>query len=75
GAAAQDLKSNDPLLNKKKVTLPELTAVKTKDSDEEIKMMLIQMVISSVLGPMFATVFGAATAAGKTTAAGSTPAK
>ena len=60
GAAAQDLKRNDPQMNKKKVSLPEPKAVKDDKGDEEIKKMLLQMIISSVLGPMFATVFGAA---------------
>ena len=65
GAAAQDLKRNDPQLNKKKVNLPEPKPAvdDSKAADEEMKKMLMQMIISSVLGPMFSTVFGAATAA------------
>lgn len=58
GAAAQDLKRSDPQLNKSKVSLPEPKPVKDDKGDEEIKKMIIQMLISSVLGPMFGSVFG-----------------
>jgi len=58
GAAAQDLKRNDPQLSKKKVNLPEPKPVKEDKGDEEMKKMIIQMLISNVLGPMFGSVLG-----------------
>ncbi|MEI7481940.1 MAG: hypothetical protein WCK75_06285 [Elusimicrobiota bacterium] len=70
GAAAQDLKTNDPQLSKKKVTLPVPKAVKDDSADEEIKKMLIQMIISSLLGPMFSSMFSAG--AGEMGATGAT---
>ena len=64
GSAAQDLKRNDPQLNKSKVAPPTPKAVKDPNSDdEEMKKMLMQMLMSSVIGPMFSTAFGAATPA------------
>ena len=59
GAAAQDLKRSDPEINKKKVTLPQPTAVKDDNSDEEMKKMIIQTVLNSVLG-MFGSMIGSA---------------
>ena len=66
GAAAQDLKRNDPQLSKSKVSLPEPKPVKddSKAADEEMKKMIMQMLISSVIGPMFSSIFTVAPAAG-----------
>ena len=65
GAAAQDLKRNDPQLSKSKVSLPEPKPVKddSKAADEEMKKMIMQMLISSVIGPMFSSIFAVAPAA------------
>jgi len=70
-AAAQDLKRSDPSLSKNKSTIPEPKVGKdeSKEADEEMKKMIVQMLISSVLGPMFSSVFGAATAAPAATGA------
>lgn len=60
GAAAQDLKRNDPQINKKNVTLPTPKPLIT--DDERAKQMLIQivmqLVMSSLMGPMFGTMAG-----------------
>jgi len=53
GQAAQDLKKNDPNLSSHKVQMPEPTAVKTDDSDAEMKKMIMQMIIQATLGSMF----------------------
>ena len=63
-AAAQDLKRSDPSLSKNKSTIPEpkVSVDKSKEADEAMKKMIVQMLISSVIGPMFSSIFGAATA-------------
>ncbi|OGR42363.1 MAG: hypothetical protein A2X35_01275 [Elusimicrobia bacterium GWA2_61_42] len=53
GQTAQDLKKNDPNMSKHKVNIPEPKPVKDDKSDEEMKKMLMQMIIQNVLGPMF----------------------
>ncbi|MDP2865462.1 MAG: hypothetical protein Q8O90_04390 [Elusimicrobiota bacterium] len=56
GQTAQDLKKNDPSLNKTKVTPPaEPEDVTDKDEEmkQQIKMMIIQMVLKSLLGAVF----------------------
>ena len=57
GQAARDLKTNDPKLNSSKVTPPAPKPVEDKEStEEEIKKMLMQMIIQSTLGEMFGSV-------------------
>lgn len=58
GQTAQDLKKNDPNISKHKVTMPEPKPVKADKSDEEMKKMIIQMLISGLLGPMFGAMAG-----------------
>lgn len=53
GQTAQDLKKSDPNLSKHKVNIPEPKPVKDDKSEEEMKKMIIQMLIQSCLGPMF----------------------
>ncbi|MDA8244348.1 MAG: hypothetical protein M0025_09560 [Elusimicrobia bacterium] len=55
GEAAQDLKKNDPNLNKTKVTPPTPKDVTNKDDEmkQQMKMMIIQMVLKMVLGAVF----------------------
>jgi hypothetical protein len=55
GQTAQDLKKSDPNINKHKVNIPEPKPAKDDKSDEEMKKMLLQMIISNVLGPMFSS--------------------
>ena len=63
-AAAQDLKRSDPSLSKNKSTIPEpkVGEDKSKEADEAMKKMIIQMLISSVIGPMFSSIFSAGAA-------------
>lgn len=49
GQTAQDLKKNDPGLNKHKVTLPEPKVAKDEDADAEMKKQIMQMIIQAVL--------------------------
>ncbi len=58
-AAAQDLKRSDPSLSKNKSTIPEpkVSVDKSKEADEAMKKMIVQMLISSVLGPMMGSIF------------------
>jgi len=58
GQTAQDLKKNDPNISKYKVTMPEPKPVKDDKSDQEMKKMIMQMLISSFLGPMFGAMAG-----------------
>jgi hypothetical protein len=53
GQAAQDLKKNDPSLSSHKVQLPEPTAVEADNTDEQLKRMIMQMIIQATLGQMF----------------------
>jgi hypothetical protein len=53
GQAAQDLKRNDPSLSSHKVQMPEPKPTKTDDSEEEMKKMIMQMIIQATLGSMF----------------------
>jgi hypothetical protein len=55
GAAAADLKKSDPSINKTKVSPPKLdTDANTKQSeDEQMKQMIIQMIIKAALGMAF----------------------
>ncbi|OGR67303.1 MAG: hypothetical protein A2081_01530 [Elusimicrobia bacterium GWC2_61_19] len=55
GQTAQDLKKSDPNISKHKVAMPEPKPVKDEKADEEMKKMLLQMIIQNVLGPMFNT--------------------
>jgi len=55
GQTAQDLKKSDPNMSKHKVAMPEPKPVKDEKADEEMKKMLLQMIIQNVLGPMFNT--------------------
>ncbi|OGS08581.1 MAG: hypothetical protein A2270_01950 [Elusimicrobia bacterium RIFOXYA12_FULL_51_18] len=58
GAAAQNLKANDPSLNKNASTIPEPKAAAKDDSEEAdkaMKKMLLEMLMSNVLGPMFSS--------------------
>jgi hypothetical protein len=52
GAAAQDLKRNDPQISRKKVSMPE-PKPEVADEDQKMKEMLIQMLLSSLLGGLF----------------------
>jgi len=52
GAAAQDLKRNDPQVSSKKITLPEPEPAQA-DEDAEMKKMIVQMLLSSLLGGLF----------------------
>jgi len=65
GEAAQDLKRSDPTLSKNKSNIPEPKVAKdeSKEADEAMKKMIIQMLISSVIGPMFSSIFSAGAAA------------
>lgn len=49
GQTAQDLKKNDPGLNKHKITLPEPNVAKDEDADAEMKKQIIQMIIQAVI--------------------------
>jgi len=49
GQTAQDLKKNDPGLNKHKVTLPEPKVAKDENANAEMKKMIMQMIIQAVL--------------------------
>ncbi len=49
GQTAQDLKKNDPGLNKHKITLPEPKATKDEDADAEMKKQIMSMIIQAVL--------------------------
>jgi len=53
GQAAQDLKKNDPSLSSHKIRLPEPKVAKADTSDEEMKKMIMQMIIQATLGQMF----------------------
>ncbi|HAF96051.1 MAG: hypothetical protein A2021_02950 [Elusimicrobia bacterium GWF2_52_66] len=53
GQAAQDLKRNDPSLNSHKVQLPQPKVVKVDDTDEQLKKMIMQMIIQATLGQIF----------------------
>jgi hypothetical protein len=50
GEAAQDLKRNDPQLSSKRITVPEPVVDKDAEADEEMKKMILQMLMSSLLG-------------------------
>ena len=52
-AAAQDLKRNDPSMSSKKITIPEPKVDKDAEADEEMKRMILQMLLSSMLGGLF----------------------
>ena len=53
-SAASDLKNSDPKMNKPTFTPPKPKPEKDKtDENEEFKKMLIQMLIQSLLGPIF----------------------
>ncbi|MBI4801400.1 MAG: hypothetical protein HY796_02640 [Elusimicrobia bacterium] len=58
GEAVADFKKSDPKRNNKKITLPEPkpTEDKSKEADEEFKRMLMQMIIQSLLGPIFSNI-------------------
>jgi hypothetical protein len=66
GNLDQDLKRNDPSLNKKAIKPPEPKAENAIGSssstaagvseDDKIKMMIVQMMISSILGPVFGAI-------------------
>lgn len=49
GETMQDLKKSDPSISKHKVTLPEPKAEKDKDASEEMKKMIIQMIIQALM--------------------------
>jgi hypothetical protein len=49
GQTAQDLKKNDPSLNKHKVTLPEVTPQKDDDAAKQMKQMMMQMLMQMVM--------------------------
>ena len=49
GEVAADLKKSDPSISKKKVKLPEPKAEKDDKASDEMKQMIIQMIISAVL--------------------------
>jgi len=56
GGATQNLKANDPSLNKNASTIPEPKAAAkddSEDADKAMKKMLLEMLMSNVLGPMF----------------------
>lgn len=53
GQAAQDLKKNDPNLSSHKVQMPEPKVAKADDSEEEMKKMIMQMIIQATLGSVF----------------------
>lgn len=56
--AEVDLKRSDPNLSKKKITLPQPTKDEdeSKKMEEQIKMMLLQMLIQATLGPIFGAI-------------------
>lgn len=56
GDTAADLKKSDPNLNKKKISMPEPEPAMDDDNDEMYKQMLIKMLLSATLGPMFGAV-------------------
>jgi len=61
GQTAQDLKKNDPSLNKTKVTPPAAPEDVTDENEEmkkQIKMMIIKMVLQAVLGPILGLAAG-----------------
>jgi hypothetical protein len=49
GQTAQDLKKNDPSLSKYKVNLPEPVAKKDDTAEQQMKQMIIQMVVQALL--------------------------
>ena len=49
GQTAQDLKKNDPGMNKHKITLPEPKVAKDVDADAEMKKQIMSMIIQAVL--------------------------
>lgn len=54
GQATGNLKRNDPSLNKSKVTPPAVTPAKeVKDPNEEMKKMIIQLIIKAAMGMAF----------------------
>ena len=53
GQAAQDLKKSDPSLSSHKVQLPEVSKPKEDNTDEEMKKMIMQMIIQATLGSIF----------------------
>jgi hypothetical protein len=66
GQTAQDLKKNDPSLNKNKITPPSKPEDATDENEEmkqQIKMMIIKMVLQMALGAVFGPVAGAAAGA------------
>ncbi len=56
--AETDLKKNDPAISKKKITLPQpkKDEDESKKMEEEIKKMLLQMIIQATLGPIFGAI-------------------
>lgn len=62
GVAAQDLKRNDPSRSTNKSTFPQpiVAEDKSKEADEAMKKMIMQMLISAVLGPMMGSIFSGA---------------
>ncbi len=68
GQTAQDLKKNDPSINKHKVNIPEPKPKKDEKADEEFKKMLVQLIFQSVIGPMFSTMAQSMFSPGGTTA-------
>ena len=54
GQSAGNLKTNDPNLNKNKITPPAVTPPKeVKDPNEELKQMVIKMIFQAALGMIF----------------------
>ena len=54
GQATGNLKKNDPTLNKSKITPPAVTpASEVKDPNEEMKKMIIQLIIKAAMGMAF----------------------
>lgn len=49
GETAQDLKKNDPSINKHKITPPDVTPQKDDDAAKQMKQMIMQMIIQAVL--------------------------
>ena len=60
-ASLNELKMNDPSLNAYNVQIPQPEPKKDDEANEQMKMMIIQMLIQSILGPIFGA-FGQAMA-------------
>ncbi|MCX5786775.1 MAG: hypothetical protein NTX59_13925 [Elusimicrobia bacterium] len=56
GQAAQDLKKSDPSLNSNKSKPPEVSKPKEDNTDEEMKKMILQMIIQATLGSVFGAI-------------------